>query len=89
MIQNSGATSLLPAALKTTVLVAYNESLRQLFRVGLILACVTMLGALAMEWRSVKKGVAKQEKKGEEDGATLVEGESKEARDSSVNEKRS
>ncbi|KAF5006013.1 hypothetical protein FDECE_7587 [Fusarium decemcellulare] len=57
MIQNTGAISLthLPGPIRTTVLIAYNESLRHVFRVGLILVCLTMLGALAMEWRSVKK----------------------------------
>lgn len=65
MIQNSGATSLtdLPEPLKATVLVAYNESLRQLFRVALILACINILGALAMEWRSVKKNEIRQDEK--------------------------
>lgn len=62
---DSGATSLveLPASIKPAVLVAYNESLRQVFRVGLILTCITILGALAMEWRSVKKN-GKEEKTG-------------------------
>jgi hypothetical protein len=66
MIENSGATALttnLPASIKGTVLVAYNESLRKLFQVGLILACIHLLGALAMEWRSVKKSPIKDEKK--------------------------
>jgi MFS family permease len=72
MIQSSGVTSLtnLPATLKAPVLTAYNESLRHLFRVGLILVCLNMLGALAMEWRSVKKNVVKQEKGGEKEGTT-------------------
>ncbi|KAK7428260.1 hypothetical protein QQZ08_005157 [Neonectria magnoliae] len=62
-IQISGVTSLvnLPVSIKSTVLVAYNESLRQVFQVGMILACVTMLGALAMEWRSVKQTVKKED----------------------------
>ncbi|UPK95961.1 hypothetical protein LCI18_006896 [Fusarium solani-melongenae] len=69
-IQNSGATSLthLPPSIKTTVLVAYNESIRTVFRVGLILVCLTMLGALSMEWRSVKKDVGKQRQEGGEEG---------------------
>ncbi len=63
MIRNSGATSLtdLPASIKTAVLVAYNESLRRVFLIGLILVCLTMLAPLAMEWRSVKKNVDKPE----------------------------
>lgn len=69
MIENSGATALttnLPASIKGTVLVAYNESLRKLFQVGLILACIHILGALAMEWRSMKKSTTMVEKKEEE-----------------------
>lgn len=33
---------------------AYNDSLRVCFRVALIMACITIVGALGMEWRSVK-----------------------------------
>jgi MFS family permease len=85
IILNNGATSLtnLPAPLKMTVLLAYNESLRQLFQVGLILVCVNMIGALAMEWRSVKKDVIRQEKEGGEDGNRDLEGERKNIRDGS------
>lgn len=61
-IQTGGAISLtnLPKSVRRTSLVAYNESLRQVFRVGLVLACVSILGALAMEWRTVKKDLVKQ-----------------------------
>ncbi|KAL1855067.1 hypothetical protein Plec18170_004481 [Paecilomyces lecythidis] len=68
LIESSGATALttnLPASIKGTVLVAYNESLRKLFQVGLILSCIHMLGALAMEWRSVKENTANIEDKKE------------------------
>jgi MFS family permease len=60
-IQNSGATSLthLPDEIKPIVLAAYNESLRKVFQVGLILTCLTLFGALALEWRSTKKDVQK------------------------------
>jgi MFS family permease len=63
MIQNSGATVLtnVPSALKPTVLIAYNDSLRQVFRVGLILVCINIFGALAMEWKSVKKSAIKSD----------------------------
>ncbi|KAI1412343.1 MFS general substrate transporter [Hypoxylon sp. FL1857] len=66
MIQSSGITTLtdLSASAKATVLVAYNESLRQVFRVGLIIVCINLLGGLAMEWRSMKKDMTKKEKKG-------------------------
>ncbi|KAL7625627.1 hypothetical protein AAE478_004847 [Parahypoxylon ruwenzoriense] len=58
MIEDNGATTLsssLPPELLGPVLVAYNESLREVFRVGLCLSCLTILGSAAMEWKSVKK----------------------------------
>ncbi|GAP89073.1 putative MFS aflatoxin efflux [Rosellinia necatrix] len=58
LIQSGGATSLIdsfPNEYRHDVLVAYNESLRTVFRVGLVLATVSVLGAASMEWRSVKK----------------------------------
>ncbi|KAI1422985.1 major facilitator superfamily domain-containing protein [Xylaria sp. FL1777] len=58
LIQSGGATSLIdsfPPEYRHDVLVAYNESLRTVFRVGLILAALSVIGALCMEWRSVKK----------------------------------
>lgn len=72
MIQDSGATSLtsLHALVKTTVLVAYNESLRQVLLVGLVPVCVSMLGALVMEWWSVKKNAQRQKEKSEEGKTT-------------------
>ncbi|KAH8895410.1 MFS general substrate transporter [Thozetella sp. PMI_491] len=74
MLQNSGATSLVDVSepLRTTILVAYNESLRQLFLAGLIIVCVSILGALAMEWRSVKKNPAKAQKIEEDCDLTVL-----------------
>lgn len=69
MIENNGATSLidLPESVKTTALIAYNESLRYVFLVGLILVCLTSLGAAGMEWKTVRKNLKKSDdKKGEE-----------------------
>jgi MFS family permease len=57
-IQGAGATkvlNLVPSADQPAALVAYNDALRVVFRVGLILASVSILGALPMEWRTVKK----------------------------------
>ena len=73
--RTAGATSLtdLPPAIKAVVLPAYNEALREVFRVGLILSCLTLLGALAMEWRSVKSKKPTKAKAAEE-GAAGVEG---------------
>lgn len=58
VIENGGATTItagLPDDIRSTVLVEYNEALRSVFRIGFGAACVTILGALAIEWRSVKK----------------------------------
>lgn len=58
LIQNTGITDLLsriPAADHAMALMAYNDSLHLCFQVGLIMACLSVPGALAMEWRNVKK----------------------------------
>lgn len=58
LITSGGATSLLtslPANLRMTVLTAYNEALRKVFQIGLILSCLTVLGAATLEWRSILK----------------------------------
>ncbi|KAF4785297.1 hypothetical protein HER10_EVM0004820 [Colletotrichum scovillei] len=56
-ILDNGVTSLtdLPAAIKTTALIAYNEAIRHVFLVGLVLVCLAIFGALALEWRSVRQ----------------------------------
>lgn len=54
---NAGATELtkgLAPSLVAPVLSAYNQSLRVVLQVGLVMTCLTVLGALALEWRSVK-----------------------------------
>lgn len=63
LIQNNGATeilNLIPAEDRTAALDIYNESLRVTFRVPLILACISILGAIFMEWRSVKTSPLKK-----------------------------
>ncbi|AEO57279.1 hypothetical protein MYCTH_2303238 [Thermothelomyces thermophilus ATCC 42464] len=58
LVTSGGATALLdalPARSRGPALVAYNEALREVFRVGLILACLTIFGTATMEWLSVKK----------------------------------
>ncbi|ORY71976.1 putative MFS aflatoxin efflux pump [Pseudomassariella vexata] len=60
MISSNGATTLsssLPVELRGPVLEAYNESLRKVFQVGLIMTCLTIIGSAAMEWRSVRKNM--------------------------------
>ena len=58
VLRNTGATTLagsVPAELRDQVLNGYNEALSRVFMVGLIVACVAVLFALCMEWRSVKE----------------------------------
>jgi MFS family permease len=68
LIQNTGATELLnliPAKYHAAALEAYNDSLRVCFQLGLIMACLSILGALGMEWRSVKKNLPPKNPDGE------------------------
>ncbi|KAK5108519.1 hypothetical protein LTR62_008259 [Meristemomyces frigidus] len=37
------------------VVLAYNEALLKTFRLGLIMACLSILGAVGMEWKTVKE----------------------------------
>ncbi|KAI0129378.1 putative MFS aflatoxin efflux pump [Hypoxylon sp. NC0597] len=58
MIEDNGATTLsssLPPELLGPVLIAYNEALRETFRLGLCLSCLTILGSATIEWKSVKQ----------------------------------
>lgn len=58
LVTSGGATSLiqsLPSAVRDAALVPYNESLRQVFLVGLIVTCLTVLGTFSLEWNSIKK----------------------------------
>ncbi|KAJ9495784.1 hypothetical protein H2202_008827 [Exophiala xenobiotica] len=60
LIQSTGATDLLnliPAKYHAEVLKAYNASLRVCFQVALIMACLSILGAMSMEWRTVRKNL--------------------------------
>jgi hypothetical protein len=70
-IINSGATTLtqLPDSIRGTVLSAYNEALRRVFEVALILVCLTIFGALSLEWRSVKEKKNQPDKSQEEGNA--------------------
>lgn len=58
LVTAGGATSLLsslPADQRQPALVAYNEALRVVFQIGLILACLSILGTAALEWKSILK----------------------------------
>lgn len=56
-IVHVGATELrnvVPPEFLGEVLVAYNAAIVKTFQIGLITACLSILGAVGMEWRSVK-----------------------------------
>jgi hypothetical protein len=58
IVTSGGATSLLslvPLDLRGTVLTAYNEALRKVFQIGLIVACLSILGNVSLEWVSILK----------------------------------
>jgi MFS family permease len=57
LILNTGATELqkyFPENLLPTVLTVYNEALVGAFKVALGLACMSLIGALLTEWKSIK-----------------------------------
>ena len=57
IVLRTGATSLkdqVPAAVLPAVIQAYNDALTYCYRVSLAMACLTIIGSLGMEWRSVK-----------------------------------
>jgi len=59
-LQQEGATRILEGlsdSTKRLVLVAYNASVRKAFLCGLILSCIGYLGAVGMEWKSIKNKV--------------------------------
>lgn len=73
LLGSGGATSLLtmvPTDLQITVLLEYNEALRKVFQVGLIPNCLSVLAAVSLEWRSIKK---KKDKNSDADSAADVE----------------
>jgi len=58
-ISRAGALAfrdLVPEEYRGVVIGAYNEALRDTFRVALIMSCLTVVGAVFMEWKSVKTG---------------------------------
>ncbi len=58
-VVNTGATdiySVVPKEFLKEVLSVYNGALVGAFRVGLAMACLSIVAALMMEWRSTKKG---------------------------------
>ncbi|KAJ5412591.1 MFS general substrate transporter [Penicillium crustosum] len=62
LVTSGGVTELLdimPTDLHDMVLQSYNEALRKVFQVGMIISCLTVLGTATLEWKSVKKGQPK------------------------------
>ncbi|KAK3944725.1 putative HC-toxin efflux carrier [Diplogelasinospora grovesii] len=56
---NAGATgfrAIVPAEHLVAVVDEYNRALRQAFQIALIMACLSAIPAVLLEWRSVKKG---------------------------------
>lgn len=56
-IASAGATNLqkvIPAEHLHGVIQVYNDALTQIFEIVLVMACLTTIGSLAMEWKSVK-----------------------------------
>lgn len=82
LVTSGGVTELLdtmPAGLHNTVLHSYNDALRKVFQVGMVLSCLTVLGAVTLEWKSVKTGLPKPDaenkgQSGEESSAKALEG---------------
>lgn len=59
MVTSSGATSIvdaLPLQYRGEVLIAYNQSLRKVFQIALILCCISVIGCATLEWKNVKQG---------------------------------
>ncbi|KAJ7136303.1 major facilitator superfamily transporter [Mycena crocata] len=57
LVLSAGATSLkeaVPDAQLPAVLVVYNQALISAFYVSLAMACLSLIGALAIEWRNIK-----------------------------------
>jgi hypothetical protein len=68
LIQSTGVTeilNLIPTKYHAAALVAYNNSLRVCFQIGLIMACLSLLGALGMEWHTVRKNIPPKNPDGE------------------------
>ncbi|KAK5080981.1 hypothetical protein LTR05_008298 [Lithohypha guttulata] len=67
-VANTGATDLrqmISATLLPQVLTAYNDALRATFNLATAISCLTVFGAVFMEWKSAKKGADADEAKNE------------------------
>lgn len=69
-IVHTGATELrriVPHSNLPAVLVVYNHAVREVFVVCICLACLSFLGAVTLEWRSVKGKQGPTQKKGRDE----------------------
>ncbi|KAK6496238.1 hypothetical protein TWF481_002262 [Arthrobotrys musiformis] len=69
LITDGGATTLLnglDGGVREVVLVAYSEALKKVFQVGLVVTCLAVLGAVALEWKSILKEKKLQEQREKE-----------------------
>lgn len=75
----AGATevwNVVPPAYLPRMLVAYNEALRWTFRVGLVMACLSIVSAVFLEWRRMtpsQEGSADTDKSAQEEAIQLGE----------------
>ncbi|OCL01156.1 major facilitator superfamily transporter [Cenococcum geophilum 1.58] len=66
VVMEAGATNIrrvVPPELLRPVLIAFNHALTKAFYVALAMACIGTVGALTMEWKSIKHGDGQGEKK--------------------------
>lgn len=78
----TGLFQIIPSQYHNAALEAFNESLRTCFQVGLVMACIAIIGALGMEWRNVKKEKGSATRENPEDAQCIESGkELKEAKD--------
>lgn len=91
LLREIGATTLitaLPESLRADVLHGYNEALRKVFQVALIMTCLVILGAAAMEWKSVKKEAAPEGRETDREKGSAEEYEMKDMEEESGQEKK-
>lgn len=87
LVYGSGATTVLeqlPENLRADGLVAYNDSLVVVFRIGLILSCMCVPAACFLEWKSVQPPWAK---KPDEEGSDKDEDGTEKVKEGSENDK--
>jgi hypothetical protein len=72
-LESTGATTVtnVSGEAKHLILGEYNEALRQVFRVALILSCLSALAGISMEWKSVRKYKKKADTEPGVEGSTL------------------